>query len=157
MAYRHWSKVAPPVPVERRTDHLGRVFDSKGEMVFFAELELKQRYGYIRNLRRQVSFDLILTPQNGIKRPILIRSAGFPKGRIARYTADAVYEERVTEGLERGQWRTVYAEFKGMIEPVAQLRIAVFEAIYGVTGTLAGTAARKIDRKRKQIDARRRA
>ena len=156
MAFRPWSKVAPRVPVDRRTDAKGRVFDSQQEMLWYNELELLERAGRIRGLKRQVLYHLVMPLPEG-PRPILIRSPGFPNGRVASYTLDAQYEQLVLEGPDRGKWRAVYAEWKGHLEPVSTLRRAVFESIYGVVVTLAGPAARKNARKRAKIEARRRA
>jgi hypothetical protein len=144
---RSWSGVATPVPVERRTDAKGRVFDSQGEMLWYLELEILQSAGGIRNLARKVWFPLVL--DDG--RPLLIRSQGYPNGRVGRYTPDAVFDQPVTPDL----WERVYAEYKGFDEPKAQLRRAVFELIYGVRVTLFGPAVKAAKRKAKKREVAR--
>lgn len=118
-----------------RTDSDGTVFDSKGELARWKKLQLWQMAGEIRNLRRQVKFDLILPDGT----PILTKT-----GKTMSYTADFVYE-RLSElrdpcagddGLPR--WQEVIEDYKGFIGRVEELRIAVFEAIYNKKVTLTG-------------------
>jgi hypothetical protein len=59
----------------RRASYKGLQFDSEKELARFKELELLEQVGAIKDLRRQVSFDLYAA--NG--------------ERIARYVADHVY------------------------------------------------------------------
>lgn len=91
-------------------------FDSRGEAKRWVELQLLERAGEIRNLRRQVVFPLVIDGE-----PVLIRSEGFPGGRAAKITLDFGYIENEAEVTE---------DFKGFFTPEAKLRIAVFEAIY---------------------------
>lgn len=68
----------------------GLVFDSKREAKRYGDLRLLESNGEVRNLRRQVKYDL-----TGI--------------RIATYTADFVYELR----SPRGVWAEVTEDVKG--------------------------------------------
>lgn len=63
----------------------GMVFDSRREANRYAELKLLQRAGKIKNLRRQVPFELIPS-QDG--------------ERAVKYIADFVYEENGKEIVE---------------------------------------------------------
>lgn len=75
----------------------GKVFASKGEAKRWAELELLQKAGQIRNLQRQVKFDLVV---NGV--------------HIGSYTADACYEQKASLGeLGIYEWQAVTEDFKG--------------------------------------------
>lgn len=63
----------------------GMMFDSRRESNRYAELKLLQRAGKIKNLRRQVPFELIPS-QDG--------------ERAVKYIADFVYEENGKEVVE---------------------------------------------------------
>lgn len=94
----------------------GVTFDSIGEMQCYAKLEQRQKKGEIRNLQRQVSYPLMFADGDAVKTPT---------GRIMKYTADFVYAE------DNGTcWSEVIADYKGYMDKVAQMRIAIFEAIY---------------------------
>ena len=114
-----------------RTNPAGITFDSKGEMKRWHDLQLLQLAKKIRNLRRQVKFELVLPDGT----PIVGKS-----GRTLVYTADFVYEEGVIipnipdyEHTRSYEWREVVEDFKGYASKEAQLRIAVFQAIYKKT------------------------
>jgi hypothetical protein len=98
--------------------HEGVQFHSKGELRRWLELRLLERAGLITLLRRQVPFPLVIDGK-----PIRIRSAGYPRGRACRYTADFAYIENGIRKVE---------EFKGMDDTASRLRRAVVEAIYGI-------------------------
>ena len=165
---RHWSKVAPRVKRQDRTDASGRVFDSRDEMAWYLDLELQERSGLIRNLRRQVTYTLFI-PQGPDERPdpILIRSPGFPNGVQARYTVDAEYDEPgapegraprwlpAREPLTPLGWRHVYKSFKGHATPQDTLRQAFFEALHRVRVDLAGPQAKRNARRAEVIRANR--
>lgn len=148
---RSWARVAPAVPVAKRTCPQGRVFHSRAEMVWYLQLELKEREGLIRGLQRQVRYPLVMQVEDEL-REIVIRSPGFPNGRVAVYTLDAMWQEPdapapLTRRVTPLRWRTVYAEFKGHDDmPGDKLRRAVFECIYRVRVTLFGPAAKKQQR-----------
>lgn len=121
-----WHQHAKRAPKEARTLD-GATFDSKSEMRRYAELQLEEKAGLIRNLKRQVRYELHVNGE-----PIRIRSKGFPNGRACHYTADFVYfrdNEIVVE------------EHKGHDDPAARLRRAVVEAIYKFRITITGPAA----------------
>jgi len=119
-----------------RTDPAtGIVFDSASELRRYRELQLLERAGIIRNLRRQVVFPLVI---KGVG-PILIRSPRYRNGRAAIYTADFCYEEAHEGGLA---WREAVEDHKGYQTDIARLRIAVVEAIYGIEIRITGPAKR---------------
>lgn len=94
------------------------MFASRGEMLKYLDLQLLERTGHIRNLRRQVAYPLHINGE-----PILV------DGRRAKYTADYIF----LEPDENGTWTEIIADYKGSMTEASKLRIAVFEAIYGVS------------------------
>ena len=94
----------------------GIVFDSFAEMKTWRDLKIMECTGEIKELKRQISYKLILP--NGV--PIKT-----PTGRTAIYTPD--YEWDVCE-----TGKHVIADRKGYVDRGSAFRIAVFEAIYGV-------------------------
>lgn len=118
-----------------RTDADGTIFDSLSELRRWRELQLLERAGLVRNLRRQVVFPLVI---KGVG-PILIRSPRYPNGRACKYTCDFHYEESHEGGLA---WRYITEDHKGFQTEIGRLRIAVFEAIYDVQVRITGPAKR---------------
>ena len=108
--------------VSRRNSPEGERFDSRAEMLRFQELQLLEKSGAIADLRKQVSYPLILP--NGV--PIKIRSAGFPNGRQCVYTADAVYRE-----TESGEEIVEDTKSPATMTGESKLRIAIWEAVTG--------------------------
>ena len=111
----------------------GIVFDSKGELGRWHELQMRQRVGEITELRRQVSFPLEIDDGFG-KRSISIRSLRYPNGRACKITIDFAYREHQDDG----RWTDVLEDWKGLSTEASRLRIAVFEAIYGKRVRLSG-------------------
>ncbi len=103
----------------------GITFDSKKEARRWQELKLLEAAGQIRDLNRQVKFDLkaYRASINHPAQPIKIRSAGFPNGRLATWTADFTY-------VEDGKWTV--EDVKGMDTPVSRLKRAIVEAMLGI-------------------------
>lgn len=83
---------------------------SKKEAKRWADLQLLQKAGRIRDLERQVVFDLKV---NGNK--------------VCKYIADFVYTE-----YEHGQWSPVVEDAKGWPTPVYKLKRKLMKAIYGI-------------------------
>jgi len=79
----------------RKTIFGGMEFDSKKEADRWAELNMLQRLGAIRNLRRQVEF--VLIPTQKLPTPINQKSDGgsYMKSveKAVKYVADFVYEK----------------------------------------------------------------
>lgn len=124
---RAWHQNAKRSPASERTDALGNVFHSKSELRRWKELKLLEQIGEISVLERQKEFPLEI---NG--RPVLIRSAGFPKGRPAKYTADFIY-------FQNG--KRVVEEHKGGVDDrESRLRRAIVEAIYRIEIIVTGPA-----------------
>ncbi len=139
---RAWHQnVKRSAPAERTVD--GVVFDSKSEARRWAELRLMELAGKISELERQFKIPLVIDG-----RPVKIRSAGFPAGRPCVYTVDFFYRD--AEGC------LVFEEHKGHDDPVARLRRAVVEAIYGCEIVVTGPAAAATPRRAKPIANRRR-
>ena len=84
----------------RRTHTEDGWFDSQAELRRWQELKLLEKAGEIRNLRRQVEYELI--PRMGGLRPIV-------------YRADFVYEEAPT-------WREVVEDKKGYRDRLYKLK-----------------------------------
>ncbi len=131
-------QIARVAPKGARTAADGTVFDSLSELRRWEALRATERAGGIRNLRRQVKFDLVLPPGLDRPVPVKIRSAGYPNGRNCVYTADFVYDE---DGV------SVVEEWKGVDDPTSRLRRAVVEAGYGIRIRLTGPAAEKQKKK----------
>jgi hypothetical protein len=93
-----------------KTVRHGMVFDSKREANRYESLLLLQANGELRNLRRQVKYDLVI---NGI--------------RIATYKADFVYEE-----LRKGAWSEVVEDSKGYPNDRWPMKKKLMRAIHGV-------------------------
>jgi hypothetical protein len=88
----------------------GIKFDSKKEAQRHQQLLLLERNGELRNLRLQVSYNLVV------------------EGKlIAKYRADFVYEE-----LRKGVWLPVVEDVKGVRTPVYRLKKILLRAIYGI-------------------------
>jgi hypothetical protein len=98
----------------QRCEWQGMRFDSRHEMRRYQELSVLESGGAIRNLRRQVPFDLAV---NGVK--------------VCRYVADAVYDERVGQ---LAQWQTVVEDAKSPATrtPVYRLKRALMRALMGI-------------------------
>lgn len=90
-------------------------FDSRAEAKRWAELELMQKAGQIRNLRRQVPYELIPSQ----KRP----SGGTE--RACTYVADFCYDEAP-------HWRTVVADTKGFSTPEYRIKRKLMLHVHGI-------------------------
>ena len=110
----------------------GERFASKAEMARYGVLLLRERAGEIRNLRRQVKYPLAIEG-----RPIKIRSLRYKNGRQCVYTPDFVYEED-RSGDQNDKWAMVVEESKGFHTDAARLRMAIFEAQYGIQIRMTG-------------------
>ena len=101
--------------------------DSKSEAKRYAELIGMQKRGEITDLRRQVRYPLAVDG-----RPVLIRSQRYPNGRQVSYVCDFTYRENDEPVIEdrKGFWTTE-----------AKLKVAFFEAQYGVRVRITGAAA----------------
>jgi hypothetical protein len=97
----------------RRTVVDGITFASAKEARRYAELQLLQRAGEIRALRRQVAIPLI-----GQSGPLKTRH-----GRAMRITVDFAYEDR------RLGWAVVYEDSKGVPTRDYEVRRAVAAAM----------------------------
>lgn len=89
----------------------GARFHSKKELNRWLELVELQKLGAIRNLRRQVKYDLIV---NDV--------------RVTGYVADHVYEEWY--GIE---WVQIIEDVKGVRTPEYRLKRNLMRALYGIT------------------------
>lgn len=120
MTKTRW-QYAKRAPKEARTGPDGFVYDSKTEMRRGIDLQLLERAGEIRNLKRQETFPL--SNQCGIK-----VMAG---DKVARYTPDFCYEEKIAN-----EWFPVVEDVKGYPDEASKLRIRVYEALYGQKVTI---------------------
>ena len=108
-------------PKEARTSRDGIVFASKAELLRWEKLRLWQLAGEIRNLRRQVKYDLVINGQS-----------------VGHYTPDFVYERKpfapgsvaYVDQTTPDLWTEVIEDVKGAMTKDAALRIKVFEVIH---------------------------
>ena len=115
---KSWSQQRTIKPKELRTSPDGIVHDSASEMRRWLQLRLLESQGVVKNLQRQIKFEMIV---NG--RPVLT-----PSGRVKTYKLDFMYERQ----NEAGEWVLIYNEHKGYMLPLDAFKIAVFEAMLGV-------------------------
>lgn len=96
----------------RRVEIDGQTFDSKAEARYWGVLQLRLKAGEIRNLRRQVPFELApAVVIGGRKRPPL------------RYVADFVWEEG---------GKTIVADVKGVVPEAYRIKRHLMKAIHGI-------------------------
>jgi hypothetical protein len=88
----------------------GLKFDSKREHGEWVKLEALARKGVIKDLRRQVPYELKV---NGEK--------------VTRYVADFTWYEHVAPST----WLHVVADAKGYITPEFKLKAKLFKALHG--------------------------
>lgn len=132
-------QIAKRAPQSSRTAADGRVFHSIAEMRRYEELRRLEERGLIRALRCQVPFTLHLKDE--AETPLKIKSDGYPNGRICKYTLDFVYEElEVTSHGYPSNWTLIYEEYKGVDDPTARLRRAMFEGSYSTKVRVTGPA-----------------
>lgn len=132
-----WQSQRTLVPVENRTSPDGIVHRSRAECNRWNQLRLLHSGGMIRNLRREVKYKLEMCQSfDGVAVNIHIRSR---KGNVRTYTADFVYD--VMPGCDKfaeygrplaDGWGEIIEDVKGFLEPAQELRMDVFEALYGV-------------------------
>lgn len=94
-----------------KTQRGGLVFDSKKEADRYDQLLLLERAGRIRNLQRQVKYDLRV---NGVL--------------IATYKADATYEE-----FDKGEWISVVEDSKGYPNDRWPMKKKLMRAVHGIS------------------------
>jgi hypothetical protein len=84
-------------------------FASKKEYADWCALKAQEKLGYIRNLERQVTFDLTINGQ-----------------KICRYVADAVWFDTTTQ-------QRIVADSKGISTPVFKLKKKLMKALLNIT------------------------
>lgn len=87
-------------------------FDSKAEAARFATLLLAQRAGSVRNLQRQVRFALHAHGPEAVPVPVAV------------YVADFTYDVVLA-----GVWSPVIEDCKGLLDPVAILKLKIMAAM----------------------------
>ena len=103
-------KPKAPRVKDRRVEWNGMIFGSGAELARWQQLLLLEKAGAIRDLRRQVPFDLVV---NGLL--------------ICRYVADAVYTDVLPEGA-----RTVVEDTKGYRTEMYRMKKKLMRAVHGV-------------------------
>ena len=111
MAYSKYKAVAVEVD--------GIRFSSKREAKRYQELKLLERAGHISNLQLQPSWTFSVAGND-----LLIRSAGYPNGRKAKYVADFAFTDR--ESVYHVQ------DSKGFRTDVFKWKKALMEACHGI-------------------------
>lgn len=102
----------------KKTIANGMVFDSGHEARRYTELELMQAAGQIRNLRRQVPYDMVVNGQH-----------------ICTYIADAVYERPVLCETTLKHWAETVEDSKSKItrkKPDYRLKVKLLAACHGI-------------------------
>lgn len=107
----------------------GEHWASQREYGRWNELKQAQMGGLISGLRRQVPY-----PFSVAGRPVVLRAPRYPNGRQIKYVADFVY-------VENGE--TVVEDNKGHWTKDAKLKVAFFEAQYGIRVRITGAAAKR--------------
>ena len=143
--YRGWGgalpKAKPGAPKygNERTEYKGAMYDSKREAEYAQELDVRERAGEVRNIRRQVRIDLRAASCLGEScspSPVTFQ----PSGKVAFHVLDFVFEEgrlcedypcTMSEGIHN-HWYIRYVEVKGYDTPVGKLKRAIVEAMLGV-------------------------
>lgn len=114
-ALRRAAKAAAPRRqkyANRRVEIDGQTFDSKAEARYWGVLQIRLKAGEIRNLRRQVPFELApAVVIGGRKRPPL------------RYVADFVWEE---------DGKTIVADVKGAVPAAYRIKRHLMKAVHGI-------------------------
>lgn len=99
----------------KKTIANGMVFDSGHEARRYTELELMQAAGQIRNLRRQVPYDMLVNGKH-----------------VCTYIADAVYER---QSHAAGNWKLFVEDAKSKItrkKPDYRLKVKLLAACHGL-------------------------
>lgn len=107
------------------TDHpaaRGLRFDSTGEFKRWCDLKMLERGLFIKNLRRQVNFDLEI---NGI--------------HICQYRADYAYDERIIT-----DWVPVVEDFKSpaTTTPIFAIKRKLMQACHGIEVRVTGRGSK---------------
>lgn len=99
----------------------GIKFPSQREAQYYTDLKKLEKSGKIKELKLQPKFPLLIDD----KRPVLMRSDGYPNGRQAYYKADFMY-------VDTASGKRHVVDVKGVSTPVFKLKRALVEAIYGI-------------------------
>ena len=95
-------------------------YASKKEARVAADLRLLERAGKVKDIREQISFDLLpAAPELGFKQPL-------------RYVADFVYEELEHNCEWESRWNRVVADAKGFKTPVYKLKKRMMLQLLGI-------------------------
>ena len=124
----------------KRTEVDGISFDSQREARHYLELKTRERFRDIRDLELQPRYKIEINGE-----PLKIRSRGFPGGRTVTYVADFRYVVTATG-------ETVVEDIKGLDTPVARLKRALVEHLYGIRIEVIGGTYRSDKRRRKKTD-----
>ena len=110
----------------------GITFDSRKEARRYSELSLLQRAGTIRNLRRQVKYELIPAQYEEYERYSEKTGKRLKNGKRAvekacTYAADFVYEQRTGDG-----WQTVVEDVKGVRTEAYKIKKKLMLHVHGI-------------------------
>lgn len=96
----------------KKTEYMGIKFDSKWEAERYGQLVAMERAGIIRNLERQVRYNISV---NGEK--------------ICQYVADFVYEDL---GFDNDKCEKIVEDAKGVETPEFKLKKKLMKAVHGI-------------------------
>lgn len=122
----------------RKVETADGVFDSKGEWLRWCFLKDQQAKGAIRDLRRQVTYQLV--PPVHYAKTLHLKTKDKTVERLwtreVTYTADFVYKvHRITDErplLTVGSWETVVEDFKGMPNDRWPIKMALMAFVHGI-------------------------
>jgi len=102
----------------RKVEYRGEVFDSQKELNRWLELKILERFGEVKDIRRQVVFELV--PKS-------------PGQRAVKYIADFVYSGKISiEQFEEPIYIKFVEDCKGYKTPMYRLKKKLMKAKFGI-------------------------
>lgn len=96
----------------KKTEFMGIVFDSKWEAERYGQLCAMEKAGAIKNLRRQVKYNILVNDQ-----------------KICQYIADFVYDDM---GIDGNTPQEIVEDAKGVETPEFKLKKKLMKAIFDI-------------------------
>ena len=96
----------------KKTEFMGIKFDSKWEAERYGQLVAMERAGIVRNLERQVRYNILVNEQ-----------------KICQYVADFVYEQTK---LDSDEYEQIVEDAKGVETPEFKLKKKLMKAVFNI-------------------------
>lgn len=96
----------------KKTEFMGIKFDSKWEAERYGQLVAMERAGIVRNLERQVRYNILVNEQ-----------------KICQYVADFVYEDL---GFNKDKCEKIVEDAKGVETPEFKLKKKLMKAVFNI-------------------------